>query len=141
MLIIRQQSPMTAKMVGKPHRADSRPDWERVRVKIMRWCLRAKLLHNWQRFGDVLLATGELPIVEESRRDDFWGAKPIDSGTLTGSNILGRLLMELREEVRRGAFCASMPLRPPQLPNFTLLGKPVPTLQPIDAEQHRHALT
>lgn len=140
MLILAQRSPMTAKMVGKPYRADSRPDWDRVRVKVMRWCLRAKLLHNWQRFGDVLLATGELPIVEESRRDDFWGAKPIDSVTLTGSNILGRLLMELREEVRRGAFRGCVTLRPPQLPNFMLLGVPVPTLPPIDTEQHRHAL-
>lgn len=141
MLIIRQQSPMTAKMVGKPYRSDSRPDWERVRVRIMRWCLRAKLLHNWQRFGDVLLSTGERPIVEESRRDDFWGAKPIDAVTLTGSNILGRLLMELREEVRSGTFCACRPLPPPQLQNFMLLGQPVPTLLPINTEQHRHALT
>ena len=36
-LIIAQRSPMTAKMKGKPHRNDSRPDWSRVRVTVMRW--------------------------------------------------------------------------------------------------------
>src|ERR1043165_4533284 len=46
-LIIGQHSPMTAKMVSKPYREDSRPDWDRVRVKVMRWCLRMKLTQHW----------------------------------------------------------------------------------------------
>lgn len=41
-----------------------------------------------------------MPIVEESYRDQFWGAKPIDGETLVGMNILGRLLVELRERLR-----------------------------------------
>ena len=49
-LIIGQTSPMTAKMKSKPHRKDSRPDWDRVRVKVMRWCLRMKLAQNWEKF-------------------------------------------------------------------------------------------
>jgi len=98
--IIDQRSPMTAKMVGKPHRHDSRRDWDRVRVNIMRWTLRVKLAQNWAAFGDLLLATGDRPIVEDSRRDDFWGAKQVDSRTLAGLNVLGRLLMELREALR-----------------------------------------
>ena len=73
--IIDESSPMTAKMRTKPFRSQSRPDWNSVRVKIMRWCLRVKLAQNWQRFGELLLATGERPIVEQSRKDDFWGAK------------------------------------------------------------------
>jgi predicted NAD-dependent protein-ADP-ribosyltransferase YbiA (DUF1768 family) len=39
-LIVDQQSPMTAKMKSKRHRKSTREDWENVRVKIMRWCLR-----------------------------------------------------------------------------------------------------
>src|SRR2546421_6292673 len=38
-LILGQASPMTAKMVSKPHRKDSRTDWDEVRVEIMHWCL------------------------------------------------------------------------------------------------------
>src|SRR6266704_6624321 len=75
-LIIGQASPMTAKMVSKPHRKDSRPDWDEVRVQIMRWCLRVKLAQHWETFGELLLSTGERSIVEESSRDPFWGAKP-----------------------------------------------------------------
>ena len=99
--IIAQRSPMTAKMKSKPHRPDSRPDWDKVRVRIMRWCLQVKLAQNWEKFGAVLLETGDLPIVEHSRRDEFWGAKPVDAQTLVGVNALGRLLMELRERVKQ----------------------------------------
>src|SRR2546426_9055121 len=98
-LIIQQRSPMTAKMLGKPHREETRPDWEKVRVKIMRWCLRVKLAQNWRTFGALLCSTGDRLIVEESRKDDFWGAKAVDEDTLVGANVLGRLLMELREEL------------------------------------------
>jgi type I restriction enzyme S subunit len=34
-------------MRSKPFRKDSRPDWDAVRVKIMRWSLRVKLTQNW----------------------------------------------------------------------------------------------
>src|SRR6266852_4527517 len=99
-LIIGQASPMTAKMKSKLYRKDSRSDWDAVRVNIMRWCLRVKLTQHWEKFGDLLLSTGDQPIVEESYRDPFWGAKPIDPETLQGANILGRLLVELREQLR-----------------------------------------
>ena len=75
-LIIGQTSPMTAKMKSKPHRHESRPDWNQVRVKVMRWCLRVKLAQNWVKFSALLLDTEDRPIVEESRKDDFWGAEP-----------------------------------------------------------------
>ena len=66
----------------------------------MRWSLQVKLAQNWDKFSEALLETGDMPIVEHSRRDDFWGAKPIDSETLIGTNALGRLLMELRERLK-----------------------------------------
>ena len=69
----------------------------------MRWCLRVKLAQNWSAFTKLLLSTGAKAIVEESRKDDFWGAKAIDKSTLVGMNVLGRLLMELREEIKHGS--------------------------------------
>lgn len=126
--ILQQISPMTAKMKGKPFRKDSRPDWYQVRVPIMRWCLRAKLACNIDSFGRLLLATNENSIVEESRKDSYWGAKPSDDGTLVGENVLGRLLMELREELNKnpeGDFSKVNPLR---IDNFLLLNQPVETV-------------
>jgi len=121
--ILEQHSPMTAKMVGKPYRAESRPDWDRVRVKIMRWCLRLKLLMHRSSFGDLLLSTGDRPIVEDSRKDDFWGALHVGSETLVGGNVLGRLLMELREEIKSGTELRF--LEPPAIPSFLLYGKAI----------------
>lgn len=118
--IVEQTSPMTAKMVGKPFRDDSRPDWDRVRVKIMRWVLRLKLAMHWSKFSELLLSTGDRPIVEDSRKDDFWGAIPTDSKTLVGMNVLGRLLMELREEIKQGAELRRV--EPPAILDFLLFG-------------------
>ena len=124
-LIIEQASPMTAKMKSKSHRRDSRPDWDQVRVNVMRWCLRVKLAQNWGKFCELLLATGDRPIVEESRKDSFWGAKPVDEHTLVGMNVLGRLLMELRETVKAGEQELLLRVEPLAVPNFMIDGRPI----------------
>ena len=130
--IISQRSPMVAKMKSRKHYPESRPDWDRVRVAIMRWCLRVKLLQHQGSFGAHLIATGDQPIVEQSRRDRYWGAIPLDEEVLVGRNVLGRLLMELRQQF------AHYPQRvltvaPPLVPDLRLLGRPVaPMAQEID---------
>ena len=128
--IIGQHSPMTAKMKSKPHRKESRTDWDHVRTKVMRWCLRVKLAQNYEGFGRLLLATEDRPIVEQSRKDDFWGAKVVGvtDETLIGQNILGRLLMELREQLKSDTTEALKAVLPPNIPDFLLLGKPVETV-------------
>ncbi|MFQ6163422.1 NADAR domain-containing protein [Sinorhizobium meliloti] len=123
--IIDEHSPITAKMRSKPFREDSRPDWDAVRVKIMRWCLRVKLAQNWREFGRLLLATGERPIVEQSRKDDFWGAKVAEDGSLVGMNVLGRLLMELREQLKGDQAENLRFIEPLGIPEFLLFRKPI----------------
>jgi ribA/ribD-fused uncharacterized protein len=81
-------------------REQSRKDWDSVRVEIMRWCLRLKLNQHFGRFYDLLRKSGNLAIVERSRKDRFWGAVLEEDGVLRGENQLGRLLMELRDETR-----------------------------------------
>ncbi|NGN45225.1 DUF1768 domain-containing protein [Mesorhizobium sp. CGMCC 1.15528] len=128
-LIIGENSPMTAKMRSKPYRRVSRHDWDFVRVKIMRWCLRVKLAQNWREFGRLLLATGHRPIVEQSRKDDFWGAKVADDGTLVGMNVLGRLLMELREQLKGDEAEGLRFIEPPAISEFLLFGQPIEAVQ------------
>lgn len=123
--IIDEHSPMTAKMRSKPFRNDSRPDWDAVRVKIMRWCLRVKLAQNWREFGRLLLATGDRPIVEQSRKDDFWGAKVADDGSLVGMNVLGRLLMELREHLKAANTENLQAVEPLAITEFLLFRRPI----------------
>jgi len=127
--IIGQHSPMTAKMKSKPHRKHTRPDWEEVRFKIMRWCLRVKLAQNHSEFGRLLTATRNKPIVEQSRKDDYWGAKiSADDETLVGQNVLGRLLMELRERLMDDSSGLLLTVEPLSIPDFLLLGRPVETI-------------
>ncbi|NTU99196.1 NADAR family protein [Candidatus Falkowbacteria bacterium] len=148
--IIGEKSPMTAKMKGKPFRnTHTRGDWERVCTAIMRWVLRVKLMQNWESFSATLLETGDLPIVELSRKDNYWGTlaekgvipkkgkdknapviplKEFIRGMLTGRNVLGRLEMELRENVKTGTDRMSndFTLLPPlNIPNFLLYGQPI----------------
>ncbi len=133
-LIIEQTSPMTAKMKSKPYRSDARPDWDHVRVKIMRWCLRVKLAQNWRTFSALLQETGERPIVEESRRDDFWGANPTAEGTLVGMNVLGRLLMELREVVKTESRDSLNQVQPLTIPDFLFCERPIGIVGARDCE-------
>lgn len=124
-LIIGQASPMTAKMKSKPFRKDSRPDWDELRVDIMRWCLRVKLAQHMDKFGELLLSTEDRPIVEESYRDQFWGAKPGDSETLVGTNMLGRLLVEVRERLKTTDKHLLQVVEPPAISQFLLFDKPI----------------
>lgn len=127
--IIGQHSPMTAKMKSKPFRSQTRSDWDEVRFKIMRWCLRVKLAQHYSEFGRLLLATKDRPIVEQSRKDDYWGAK-LDVGTdvLIGQNVLGRLLMELRARLRLDLDRSLTVVEPLSIPNFCLFGKQIDTV-------------
>ncbi|VDO13355.1 unnamed protein product [Brugia timori] len=77
---------------NKEHR---RPDWDDVKVGIMRDILRAKAAqHEYVRRK--LLDTGDRELVENSWRDDFWGWGP----NRDGRNMLGRLWIEVRTELR-----------------------------------------
>ncbi len=139
--IIDQNGGYSSKLASKPHRktAENRADWEQHKVNIMRYVLRVKLAQNFDDFGCLLAASGTQPIVELSRRDDYWGCKVI-KGTeaLRGQNVLGKLLMELREEYEVG--CGSAESRellrfvpPLAIPDFCLYGKPIEAIgeQPI----------
>ncbi len=132
--IIEQKNPFHAKLIAKARYGLSRPDWEAVRVEVMRWCLRVKLAQHRSTFGALLLASKERPIVEDSHRDDFWGAVPVDDETLVGRNVLGALLTELREELKASgpAGCRCVP--PPDLPRFRLYEREIrPVEAPIGA--------
>lgn len=125
--IIGQSSPMTAKMKSRQNHNNSRPDWNDIRYKVMRWCLRVKLAQNYDKFGHLLLETRNLPIVELSHKDVYWGAKLVNrSGdVLIGQNILGRLLMELREKLKEDSDGTLKTVPPLGIPNFLLLGESI----------------
>jgi N-glycosidase YbiA len=91
-------SPGAAKRYARRHLRDIRPDWDEVKVGVMR----AGLLAKFSQHPDLrsrLLATGDLPLVELSQSDRYWGR----TGEGQGLNMLGQLLMSVREELRGAA--------------------------------------
>lgn len=122
--ILEAKSPMTAKMICREFIRHERADWNDVKTHVMRWCLRAKLISNWDKFGELLESTGNLHIVELSYKDNFWGAKPVGE-YLEGWNILGRSLSELREDYRKAGERTQYKLKPLEIYNFILMGEKV----------------
>lgn len=98
-LVRQARTPMQSKRVSREWTEFTRPDWDDIRIDVMRWVLRVKPAQHAQRFGDLLRSTGNRDIVEWSKHDSFWGAGPVADDTVRGQNVLGRLLMELREEL------------------------------------------
>lgn len=81
--------------VAQEHKSYQRSDWDQVKVGYMRRILHAKAdQHEYVRRK--LLGTGDRELVENSWRDDFWGWGP----NRDGQNMLGKLWMEVRAELR-----------------------------------------
>lgn len=80
---------------AQENKSQQRGDWNEIKVGVMRDILRAKVAqHEYVRRK--LLATGDRTLIENSWRDDFWGWGP----NRDGHNMLGKLWMELRAELR-----------------------------------------
>lgn len=81
--------------LAEAHKHERRCDWDEVKVRLMRDLLRVKVEQH-EYVHRKLLATGDRALVENSWRDDFWGWGP----DRNGQNMLGKLWMEVRAELR-----------------------------------------
>jgi predicted NAD-dependent protein-ADP-ribosyltransferase YbiA (DUF1768 family) len=104
-----QKSPIAAKKVAKENgsRMVVKPMSEQD-VENMRITLRLKFKCNQIPLEDNLLRTGDRTIIEDcsGRRTEsgaFWGTYELPNGLLFGQNKLGKLLMELRSELKNRA--------------------------------------
>lgn len=89
-------SPMVAARLGRSRSVPIRKDWESSKDDIMREAVRMKFTHNLE-MRKILLSTGDAQLVEHTKNDRYWG----DGGDGTGKNMLGKILMEVRDELRR----------------------------------------
>ncbi len=89
------KSPMEAARLGRDRKQQLRQDWESVKVGVMRQAVLAKFMQH-EELRMLLLSTCEAKLVEHTENDDYWG----DGGDGSGKNMLGRILMDVREHLR-----------------------------------------
>lgn len=96
-------TPGEAKRIGR--KVTLIPNWDHERIKVMRNCLLMKFLQH-DDLMDGLIETGDDELVEGNTwHDNDWGncSCPKCAGK-AGRNLLGELLMDLRDNYRNGNF-------------------------------------
>lgn len=86
--------PGEAARMGRDRSRPLRSDWEQVKDDVMRTAVRAKFTQHVN-LKEILLSTGDAVLVEHTKNDRYWG----DGGDGSGKNMLGKILMEIRQEL------------------------------------------
>ncbi|TVP61889.1 MAG: NADAR family protein, partial [Nodularia sp. (in: Bacteria)] len=88
------ETPEEAAALGRCRTRQLRPDWEIVKIKVMREAVLKKFLTHLE-IKEILITTGNQTLVENSPNDYFWGC----GAEKTGHNHLGKILMAVRAEI------------------------------------------
>lgn len=106
--ILRANTPKGCKWLGKQVKPFDGDQWNAVKYDIVKTGNRAKFQQNPD-LKELLLATGNSIMAEASPKDEVWGiemdaqtAARTDPSQWPGKNLLGKILMELREEFGGG---------------------------------------
>lgn len=87
-------NPSAAKKAGR--KVQLRKDWEQVKVSIMSEIVKAKFEQNSE-LADKLLATGDAYLEEGNN----WGDRTWGTVNGKGANLLGNILMNVRNEIKK----------------------------------------
>lgn len=104
--IMKTPSPKSVKALGKKVIGFKEDEWNEKKDAIMRTALKAKFTQHPDLLAK-LRSTGTRPIGEANPRDKYWGigtssdtSKAKDPAKWPGKNVLGKLLEELRTELK-----------------------------------------
>ena len=89
-IIRKAKTPGEAKRLGRT--VDLRPEWDDVKLSIMRDIVFAKFGQS-ERLKQMLLETGDAKLVEDNK--EYWGMR-----NNVGQNHLGKILMEVRKTLK-----------------------------------------
>ncbi|KAL6074634.1 Swarming motility protein YbiA [Balamuthia mandrillaris] len=87
----------SAHRMGRDRSRPLRGDWEQVKEQVAERGIRAKFQQHSE-LRRLLLSTGDRPLVQRTRNDDYWGdsGKANDRGGVRGQNVMGHILMKVR---------------------------------------------
>lgn len=92
-------TPGYAKKLGR--QLTLHPDWEQIKDLAMLRVLRAKFKYN-KEHHKLLLATGNKQLIEGNYwHDNYWGSCMCKRCGNKGKNMLGQLLMQVRNELKQ----------------------------------------
>ncbi len=95
-------TPKQAANMGRSRDYPLRPDWEQVKDDIMHAAV-LKKCETHEKIRQLLLETDDAQIIEKTTGDYYWGC-----GTKgTGKNMLGIILMRVRDQLREHESTAS----------------------------------
>lgn len=103
---MKAKKPKEYKDLGKKVKNFKHDIWDTHKRDIVFKCNMAKFTQH-KTLRDKLLSTGNKILVEASPYDDIWGVKLkkddvriLDKSTWLGQNLLGYILMDVREEIK-----------------------------------------
>ena len=98
-----ESNPYRAKQLGRLVKNYNDKEWDKVRYKYMHKVNSAKYVQN-SSFFDILINTKDLILTETNPRDKIWAIgldasddRVLDETKWQGQNLLGKVLMEIRE--------------------------------------------
>ncbi|MCL9781263.1 GTP cyclohydrolase II [Vibrio sp. S4M6] len=94
--ILKAETPDLAFALSRKYEQHARSDWYDIRVDVMESIVKEKFIQN-PNLAYYLVNTGCIELKEHSHKDAFWG----DGGDGKGKNILGRILMDVRETLQQ----------------------------------------
>jgi len=104
--ILKTPSPKAVKALGRKVKDFVKEDWDKTKDGVMRTAVKAKFIQHPD-LKTKLMETGARPIGEASARDKYWGigtsadtSKAKDPTKWPGKNVLGKMLIELRTELK-----------------------------------------
>lgn len=102
-LILQNKSAKDIKKLGAGVKINEQ--WDRDKIDVMRFITKEKFVQN-PALCQKLINTGQQQLIEATT-DPFWGAKAtfssksLKNSTWTGGNMLGKILSEIRDDIRR----------------------------------------
>jgi ribA/ribD-fused uncharacterized protein len=90
------EKPRFAASMGRDRNHPLRPNWENEKYHVMKLAVMAKFTQH-EDCKKTLLSTDGIELIEHTTNDNVWA----DGGDGSGQNLLGKILMEVRDEIRK----------------------------------------